>query len=1425
MLYAQYDHQHGKLGEKVGKQTKLEHLSKHSWGSAFDLNPSENPLGTGKPFDLPFEAVKLLGKYGFYWGGYFLKTGADFMHFQWGRKEIPNGSRVAGAAMPSSHVDFPFGDPGKHESPTKYFFLNEHHGRGGYFPLGLYQNLHGGIHLNPILKAESGDVDDSDLPENIADNDTQTDDGAAEAQPAPAKTTLTPVHAALPGYIVAARLVDSDLYADNEVLRKNLEGQPLGFVLVRHELKKPEKDAKDTWPLYSLYMHLASPKWDAESADDKKTDKQFEAAPWLEKFLRMEFGGVVALDPDKSDEFGKTFWATQEFKEKETTPIPVRGREQPLDRKAGEDGDRIVSYGKPSPKPIHDAIESFKKGAVVTFDRPVLPVATGEVVGFLDGAQTASNGRHYLHWEIFSQPEQGLAKLREFAKDLDITFDEPLKELCEDNFLEMPFLHNPGAPDEISPFFKKKDPVLNPVIKKARYAKKLVAAFQKGEEFAAGSKSGSQFRYTTTLKFANPYHFRPEEGVDAKIGITYLSGGKIIETPPPGAAEFGEHITLNLDVPATADMVQLRSPLFRLDLAPPPPPAGQTESRDAHAADKQRKSINKGRRALWKAVTGRRWRDLAVEHINEWTAENLEKYIKTKVKAAYFDSTSEQDRDKLCKDLEKALAPLTWYAPPKASEKPHGEQTATGDGSRQDSLFGADGSFLPRDGHLESMHPATTLWLVDLLLEEGKIAFQDAWKADNLIAEEPDDDPPFFGVTGPAAGTAVGAQVALALIQHGYQFSSTCKDSGVRFLAYPEDHEPRILALASYVEGAAVAKVRFPFWRKTEIKVEAQEKNATEGRALTPQNKGATTLELPRPAIAGTQFTLVHAAGGKPNDHVWTGTILVKDACPFALEGYFAFTCWKADLGKKPDFSEPGSPGTCLWPVVAERSSAEEHERDGLKFKGDFIVGVAGKKGKASPKTAHVSADFVLQDFMNKKVAEAEGDEFRLALPLAQRLQTLRNLCKGKDKGERNLGFTIAGLKKRGLSLSIASTSVPAILERAAALPPSDLFTLEANPDGKSLQLTYSPLPTTASLTFTTNLGPALQQLANTASTKSGEQIFARPIFLAPNGGHHVFTHLNQPPVIAEDEVVMATADDLFSACVGDCIQLETDVVLPPAHAFGFGPLTIAMGRGCLRTTVALLGPTRDWGNAKVRITCTVESGDILGGTRDHDGVSEYWYLEKWNYPKARRHQEPEPPTLIKHRWGQTFSFKVEATNTKGMADPPAPITASFEAKPKLVSLDIELDGDNVVFKGHTHAIPTSSDLGILCERQIAPSPDWKPATEVMSVLEYRRHSATSPGAWGSPAEDMSFGAQVPKSAFGQANYRFTWHALSFSEEQGEKLDDLTLNMPVFDKLKITPLVTRVYTGAELGGSANPPVIQDDNPTTSNNAEADDGGN
>ena len=249
----------------------------------------------------------------------------------------------------------------------------------------------------------------------------------------------------------------------------------------------------------------------------------------------------------------------------------------------------------------------------------------------------------------------------------------------------------------------------------------------------------------------------------------------------------------------------------------------------------------------------------------------------------------------------------------------------------------------------------------------------------------------------------------------------------------------------------------------------------------------------------------------------------------------------------------------------------------------------------------------------------------------------------------------------------------------------------------------------------------------------------------------------------------------------------------PPSPPFSIAPHPFPR-------PIALLGPAREWGNARPRITCTVDGASIVGGTREHDTVSEYWYLEKWTQPKSRRKQPPEPPELVTHRWGKTFEFKVEATNTKGMPNPPAPVTATFVAETKLLSLEAKLEGDEVVFTGKSQAMPTSSELGIRCERRDA-SGNWRTASKMANALVYHRASSASPGVWGGVNEQMVFTATAPKMAFGVGSYRFTWHAVSFSEVKGEQAPDLTLTVAKFGDLTIAP-VTKTYEGAELGGAA-----------------------
>jgi hypothetical protein len=250
--------------------------------------------------------------------------------------------------------------------------------------------------------------------------------------------------------------------------------------------------------------------------------KAFGGAAWLEKLIRMQHGGVVCLDPLREADVGRVFWAKEKFSTENTAPVPVHGKDEALPRKT--DG-RLVGYGKPAPQAIADAVEALKRGEVVTFDRPVLTVDMAEVIGFLE---PASHPR-WLHWEIFAPPKQGLAALRDKAKELGLDLGQPLREPIEDNFLSMPSLLFPRAPDEIKPFFKgREDPELNAVITRPSYDKALAEVFDSGKAFCDKSAAGSAFHYPLTLKFANPFHFKPDDPAARKVAVTFQRNGKAL---------------------------------------------------------------------------------------------------------------------------------------------------------------------------------------------------------------------------------------------------------------------------------------------------------------------------------------------------------------------------------------------------------------------------------------------------------------------------------------------------------------------------------------------------------------------------------------------------------------------------------------------------------------------------------------------------------------------------------------------------------------------------------------------------------------------------------------------------------------------------------------------------------------------------------
>lgn len=73
----------------VNDKTKL---SLHSFGIAFDINPSQNPNYKSKvrpcKSDIPQNLITIIKNNGFRWGGEF-RTVCDSMHFEWMRKDAP----------------------------------------------------------------------------------------------------------------------------------------------------------------------------------------------------------------------------------------------------------------------------------------------------------------------------------------------------------------------------------------------------------------------------------------------------------------------------------------------------------------------------------------------------------------------------------------------------------------------------------------------------------------------------------------------------------------------------------------------------------------------------------------------------------------------------------------------------------------------------------------------------------------------------------------------------------------------------------------------------------------------------------------------------------------------------------------------------------------------------------------------------------------------------------------------------------------------------------------------------------------------------------------------------------------------------------------------------------------------------------------
>jgi hypothetical protein len=1269
--------------------------------------------------------VEIFAELGFHWGGYY----HDYMHFEFLR------TRIAGVPDEEPpQVVYPFSQEKRRESPLKYYFLNER-GSGGYFPLGQQQNLHAGVHLEP----------DSEQP-------------------------LVPVKTAMPGYVVAARLLTPGKGGDNDIVRETTDGRHLGFALLRHELVTyDEQKNESVHPLYSLYMHLAPPDWNAP-------DPEFDKVPWLSSFLRMQHGAVVNLDPTSPDA-GKTYWAAAPLAPGAAT-YKVHGRTAPLPGK-NEAGQSLVLL-KPAPADVGEALESFQAGSVVTFDRPLFPVEAGEPLGFVAAGQpaprrsgqgsaaattstpapstataTASGALpRYLHWELFSTAEAsaGLQLLLDKAKALRVLEGQTEKELRrkdeksgelkelitrvqeqrENNFLELPTARNLDATNEIQEVLGATGVKLVDALVNETYGDKLRQHMTAGRAFYPAA--AEPFTWPLTLTLRNPHKYAGEAGGVCHLEVLYKKDGKPLrQEKVPMSPKDQSVVTVTLKVPAAADALAFWSEHLFLDPV-------------ELSAEELRKQRNHSRAVLFQESASQHWRNVVLDHVNEWTPSGLDLQLTARREAGLLKPLMDDTTDPSFDKLKNQLRPLCWWSRPKTQEDRFGEVPVLGAANQEKSLFGSDGNLLPGDGKVLNMHPVTAVWLMDLLLEQKSIEFKKAWPPCTLQRNESSEQPPFLGLLYPGTEPLLGQELLAVLAQHGYGTTDGAEPAtGVAFWVTGQaSPEPRLLCRAPYTDGVAVRRLRFPFWGTWQV-------HATTGNGtrLTPVTQSQTTLDLAKPETNGLPFEL-----GAPGTEVSgklrplaTGTLVFSTHWPEALEGYVVFESWKVEKDKKLNLEDPATPGTLAVPAVALRPAAVR-TANGLKFDNDFIVGK--EKEKSNPK---VTTNFSFDEFVGKPGLPAvfQGDaktKFKLAFPLAQRLQDLRDLCKPKDARSRDLPLKVKRLELDGLTLVVGpSSGTPADLDllmmKVALLKENPLFTAERVDEYGGVEITYTPPESSGPLHFSFDPARALGRMAAEALSHPGETLHVRPRFIAPNGGHSLMEKLKAVP--GETDLYEAPTEVLKAACGQDFIEVVANKCLPPVARFEFGDIVVKMGQGRLRTEVPLYGDAGKWKAAEPLFKLVggnlPSQKKLVGNVLQAD-----WVLLN------------KDKTPVEALWGKKLKFTAEVSQPTKVPAAPPPVTTQqdIEVKPSLDALTREVKGKNLCFTGQGHYIPTDQDLRIVCEKPDATTGEWAEDRIVTSAIRYK--TLVNAG-YGRCTELGVFEASVPLIALKKAvgPFRFIW--------------------------------------------------------------------
>lgn len=860
-------------------------------------------------------------------------------------------------ARAMAHPALPFDRPDDAFSPTRYFFLNEAKTVGGYYPLGAFQNIHGGVHLSAA--------------------DSRAREG---------------VRCLAPGHVVALRMTQAmpaDPHgtaagaATRDAAARELSGNHNGFVLVRHQVATiPRGDAaRETFTFYSLYMHLAPPRWG-------NTQEPYARVPWV-RTIGQCHGAVVDVNPTSPTFLRHRYLAKAPaaygpveggaFDVYQVDALTAGGRFD-APRRDGVSTTAVLREPEEDIRQAHDALVE-EHGRVVTFTEPLLPVDAGEMLGVV-AADSAIHGG-FLHWEVLgpADADHGLKALMKFAERALAPYGTGLfqyfEEKTPDNYLDpdkdgaegdlrkvLERLQSdlPGGRDAATLLPDDYDLLrhLQPLMQQP-----LPVPFATGPD---AKPSPERLAFPITLKIS-PYRVEPHAVSamppgDYKLHLTFEPGHHTETRTCSGGDQ-----TLHIMVPADTQSVRITPEGFRL----------REESANG--------SLELETRHLRRLI-GARWRNVVLTHVNEWSRDVLAASLKARVKIHHAVGVSATSRggelrgsdarrpSQTEREMDAFADALAWWN--------HREKPVTG--QHDTPLFGGGEGALPATTDLEHAHPVTFAWVLDLLVRHKKIELVTpprATPADSRVTAYVGWVP----VTREATRRRVGEVVTAVALSKGEANPDAQVTIKVKFGAHPA------LAAASlgYRDGAASVPVALELWGRASV----------EADPAASASLGANAIEVARPQFAPRVSAPVRSARG---NYQWI--LAVERHCP--VKPLHGWVLVKTRVLRRGDPAPVGDAGYELFdqgiPICA-RAEPQETDARGFQVEGGYYV-----RGPKNRKTHFEGSQLTYHQFC--KATPGGGAPAKIAVTLVDGLEAFR-------RKRNTTGLILTALDGTGLGVTV----------------------------------------------------------------------------------------------------------------------------------------------------------------------------------------------------------------------------------------------------------------------------------------------------------------------------------------------------------------------------------------------------------------------